>query len=379
MAKSYYEILGVSKDAKDDEIKSAYRKLAKQYHPDLYTNKPEAERKAAEEKFKEINHAYQVLTDPQKRAAYDQYGSEDGPQFTGGQGGFSSGFGGFEGFGDIFNNIFTNFGGGGRRSNPNAPRRGDDIILRATLTFFESVRGVHKDLNYKRRETCPTCGGSGAKKGSVAKVCTRCNGSGIVRVKQNSIFGQVVTETTCPECKGKGKIVTDICKDCQGQGSVIKARVLSCDVEAGMSDGRVMIYRGQGNCGINGGPSGDIQVEITVKPHQLFVRRENDLYIEMPIDFSIATLGGEVDVPTPYGPYKQKIPEGTQTGSVIKIRGKGMKYIRKEAYGDLYVTVKVVTPTRLTAAQKKSLTTFAQSLSSGQQDAIRKFYDSAKE
>ena len=376
MANNYYEILGVSKDAKDDEIKAAYRKLAKQYHPDLYSTKPEAERKAAEEKFKEINHAYQVLTDPQKRAAYDQYGSEDGPQFTGGGGG---GFSGFDGFGDIFSNIFSSFGGGRRSANPNSPRRGDDILLRLTISFFESVRGVHKDLNYKRRETCPTCGGSGAKKGSISKTCTRCSGSGVIRIKQNSFFGQVVTESVCPECKGKGKIVTDVCKDCNGAGSVIKSRVLSCDVVAGISDGKTMIYRGQGNAGENGGPQGDIQVEISVKPHPLYNRRENDLFIEMPISFADATLGADVDVPTPYGPYKFKIPEGTQTGQVFKIKGRGMKYIRKEVYGDLYFTVKVVTPTRLTKTQKDSLKSFCETISTGQQDAIRKFYDSAKE
>ncbi|MBQ7652972.1 MAG: molecular chaperone DnaJ [Clostridia bacterium] len=375
MASNYYEILGVSKDAKDEEIKAAYRSLAKKYHPDLYSTKSEAEKKAAEEKFKEINHAYQVLTDPQKRAAYDQYGSEDGPQFTGGAGG---GFSGFDGFGDIFSNIFSSFGGR-RTANPNAPRRGDDILLRVAISFFESVRGVHKDLNYKRRETCSTCGGSGAKKGSVAKNCSRCGGTGTVRVKQNSLFGQIVTESVCPDCKGKGKIITDVCKDCSGTGFILKQRVLSCDIIAGMSDGRTMIYRGQGNAGENGGPSGDIQVEVTVRSHPLYNRRENDLYIEMPIPFAIATLGGEVDVPTPYGPYKYKIPEGTQTGQVFKIKGKGMKYIRKEVYGDLYVTVKVVTPTKLTKAQKESLSTFAQSISSGQQESIRKFYDSAKE
>lgn len=370
MSANYYEILGVDKNASDDDIKSAYRRLAKKYHPDLYSTKSDEEKKSAEEKFKEINHAYQVLSDPQKKAAYDQYGSEDGPQFTGGEG-----FSGFGDFGDIFSNIFSGFSGSRSQSRANSPRRGDDIQIRASIDFFDSIRGTTMDLKFRRNEICKSCGGSGAKSASAQKTCTRCGGSGTVRIRQNSLFGQIIQETTCPDCKGKGRVITDYCKDCGGKGFVSITRTVHAKIPAGIADGQTMAYSGDGHCGTNGAPNGNLIILINVKPHPLYVRKEYDLIYEMPLSFVVATLGGDVDIPTPYGSVKYKIPEGTQTGSVFKIKGKGVKYLKKDIYGDLYVTVKIVTPTKLTKAQKDSLSSFQQSLSSSQEEQIRKFND----
>lgn len=375
MSDNLYEILGVTKNATDEEIKSAYRKLAKKYHPDLYSGKPESEKKEAEEMFKKINHAYQVLSDPQKKANYDQYGSEDGPQFSGGQGGF----GGFSDFGDIFSNIFTGFGGGGRgTSRANAPRPGDDIQIRCTIDFIDSVKGITQDLKFRRKEFCPTCKGTGAKDGTALKTCSKCNGSGVVRTKQNTIFGQMVSESPCPDCRGKGKIVTEACKDCAGKGSTTTIRTVHAKIPAGINDGQTLVYRGDGDCGTNGAPNGNLIILINVKPHPLFIRKGFDINFEMPISFVTATLGGEIDVPTPYGVVKHKIPEGTQTGSLFKIRGKGMKFLNKDYYGDLNFTVKVVTPTKLTKAQKDALTSYGLTLNASQEEQLKKFKDYLK-
>ena len=367
---NYYEILGVDKSASDDDIKAAYRKMAKKYHPDLYTTKSDAEKKNAEEMFKKVNHAYQVLSDPQKKAAYDQYGSEDGPQFAGGSQGFSAGFGGF---GDVFSDIFSQFTGGSRRANPNEPRRGDDIQVRVSIEFMESVKGVQHDLKFRRRETCPTCHGTGAKSASSIKTCSRCNGTGRVRVRTNTIFGSMVQESECPDCGGKGKTIADKCQECQGKGFVYNIRTVHSRIPAGISDGQSFVHQGEGDCGVNGGMSGNLIVQINVKPHPLYTRRNNDLLYEMPISYVVAALGGDLDVPTPYGNVTYKIPEGTQTGAVFKIKGKGMKSVSRDAYGDLYVTVKVVTPTKLTRAQRDSLAAFGDSLGASQEESIKKF------
>ena len=371
---NYYEILGLGKNATDEEIKSAYRRLAKKYHPDLYTTKPEAERKEAEEMFKKINHAYQVLSDPQKKAAYDQYGSEDGPQFAGG------GFGGGEGdpFGDFFSNIFSSFGGGARRQNPNAPRRGDDVQIHVSVDFMESVKGVKKDLKFKRREVCQTCKSTGAKSTNATKTCSRCGGTGVVRTRTNSLFGQVVQESVCPDCKGKGKIITDPCPDCSGKGYVVNLRTVHANIPAGIADGQTIVYQGDGECGLNGGPNGNLIIAVSVKPHPLYTRRNNDLQFELPLSYIVAALGGEINVPTPYGSVKYKIPEGTQTGALFKLKGKGMKSAMRDVYGDLYFTVKVVTPTKLSKAQRDALTAFGNSLSASQEESIKKFNDQNK-
>lgn len=375
MEENYYDILGVQKGATDDEIKSAYRKLAKQYHPDLFAGKPEAEKKAAEEKFKKINHAYQVLSDAQKRANYDQFGSEEGPQFSSG-GGF--GGGGFDGFGDIFSNIFSGFGQQRSSSRASAMRPGDDIQIRCTIDFLDAVNGVVQDLKFRRKETCKSCNGSGAKNASAVKTCTKCGGSGTVRIKQNTIFGQMISETTCPDCKGKGKTVTEYCKDCAGKGFTTNIRTVHAKIPAGISDGQTLVYKGDGDCGQNGAPNGNLIILINVKTHPLFIRKGNDITYELPISFITATLGDEIDIPTPYGPYKYKIPEGTQTGQIFKIKGKGMKYLGKDYYGDLNVIIKIVTPTKLTKTQKDALTSFSESLSANQEEQIRKFKDFLK-
>lgn len=372
---NYYEILGVDKSASDDQIKAAYRQKAKQYHPDLYTNKSEEERKNAEETFKKINHAYQVLSDPQKRAAYDQYGSEDGPQFNGA--GAGGGFGGGFGFDDIFSNIFNQFGGGATRSGraANAPRRGDDIQLRVTIDFADSVTGVKRDLKFRRREQCTACGGTGAKSKNAVRNCTRCNGTGVVRVRTNSIFGQVIQESVCPDCRGKGKIVTEPCSECQGKGFVSVQRTVHANIPAGIADGQTITYSGDGDCGTNGGGNGNLIVLIEVKPDNLFNRRNNDILFEMPISYVTAALGGEIDVPTPYGKVKYKIPEGTQTGAVFKIKSKGMKSVTRDTYGDLFFTVKVVTPTKLNKTQRQALEAFGNSLAASQEESIKRFND----
>lgn len=375
MEENYYDILGVSKGASEDEIKSAYRKLAKQYHPDLFAGKPEAEKKQAEEKFKKINHAYQVLSDPQKKSNYDQFGSEDGPSFQGGSGGFSGGFGDF---GDIFSNIFSGFGSSHTSSRTNSARPGDDIQIRCTIDFQDSVMGVNQDLKFRRKETCKACNGSGAKDSSSIKTCSRCGGSGVVRVKQNTIFGQMMSESPCPDCKGKGKIITEFCKECSGKGFTTNIRTVHAKIPAGINDGQTMAYRGDGDCGTNGAPNGNLIILINVKAHPLFVRRGYDVNYEMPISFVTATLGGDISIPTPYGPMKYKIPEGTQTGTVFKIKGKGMKYLGKEYYGDLNVTVKVVTPSKLTKTQKEALNSFQTSLSPSQEESIKRFGDYLK-
>lgn len=374
MSDNLYEILGVSKNATDEEIKSAYRKLAKKYHPDLYAGKPESEKKEAEEMFKKINHAYQVLSDPQKKSNYDQFGSEDGPSFSGGQGGF----GGFSDFGDIFSNIFTGFGGGRGSSRANAPRPGDDIQIRCTIEFMDSVRGVTQDLKFRRKEICSCCKGTGAKDGTALKTCARCNGSGVVRTKQNTIFGQMMSESPCPDCRGKGKTVTEVCKECGGKGSTTAIRTVHAKIPAGINDGQTLVYRGDGDCGMNGAPNGNLIILINVKPHPLFVRKGFDINFEMPISFVTATLGAEIDVPTPYGTVKHKIPEGTQTGSLFKIRGKGMKFLNKDYYGDLNFTVKVVTPTKLSKSQKEALSSFADGMNANQEEQVRKFKDYLK-
>ena len=368
--KDYYEILGVDKKAGADELKSAYRKLAKKYHPDMYAGASEAEKKDAEAKFKEINHAYDVLSDPQKRAAYDAYGSENGPA-GGGAGGFGSGFGGFGGFGgahggqgfsfdmdDIFSSIFSGFGGSGRssqQSRANAPQRGSDIRVGLTLTFEEAAFGVQKKISVKRVENCTACGGTGAKDGKAFKTCTSCGGTGRVTQVQRTPFGQFSSTGVCPACRGTGKIITETCKSCGGKGRVERVREITVNVPAGIDNGQTITYAGEGNGGRNGGERGSLVVEIAVKPHKLFRRVGSDLQLEIPVTISEAALGCTLSVPTLKGAQDLKVPEGTQSGTVFKLKNCGVKKLRGADNGDLYVKVNVEVPKNLTREQREIL------------------------
>ncbi len=361
MAKNYYEILGVDKSATADQLKSAYRKLAKKYHPDLYTSKSDAEKREAEEKFKEVNHAYEVLSDDQKRAAYDTYGDENGPQGGfGGFGGGAGGFGGASGFGmdfdDLFSTIFSGFGGGSSRTNrANAPQRGQDILVNIVLSFEEAAFGVQKVVNVRRIENCPDCKGTGAKDGKAFKTCPTCNGQGTVKTVQRTPFGQVASTSVCPTCKGKGKIVTETCKTCGGKGRSEKQAQIKVNIPAGIDGGQRITYHGEGNSGINGGERGSLVVEVTVRPHKLFKRAGFDLNLEVPITFVDATLGCTLAIPTLYGEQELKVPEGTQNGTIFKIKNCGIKKLRSQEKGDLFVKVLVEVPKSLSKEQKDML------------------------
>ena len=328
MAKrDYYEVLGVSKDADEATIKKAYRQLAKKNHPDVNPGD-----KDAEERFKEINEAYQVLSDPQKRAEYDQFGP-DGPQasgfggggfgdFSGFGGGFGSGFGGFE---DIFSTVF---GGGSRGARANGPVPGDDLRYDLTISFEEAALGCEKDINLVRDEECPTCHGSGAAPGSKVDTCPNCNGSGQERVVSNTPFGRIQNIRTCTRCHGSGKIITENCPKCKGRGKVRVSKRRTVKVPAGIDNGQILTIRGQGGMGERGGPAGDLLIVITVRPHKLFKRQGDNLYIELPLTFTQAALGAEIDVPTLGKPVKYRFPEGTQPEQVFCIRGEGVPHLR---------------------------------------------------
>ena len=337
-AKNYYEILGVEKTATADELKLAYRKLAKKYHPDMYVSASEQEKKDAEAKFKDINHAYEVLSDPQKRAAYDTYGDENGPQAGAGFGGFSGGAGGF-GFDmdDIFSSIFSGFGGGSSRAQrANAPQRGQDILVGINLTFEEAAFGTQKTVSVKRVENCPDCKGTGAKDGTAFKVCSQCKGSGRVTMTQRTPFGQVSTQGVCPTCHGTGKIITDKCTSCGGVGRFEKVREVKVNIPAGIDSGQRVRYDNEGHAGSNGGEKGGLYVEVRVAPHKLFSRNGFDVLLEVPISIVDATLGTTIEVPTLYGNKEVKIPEGTQSGTVFTIKNYGIKKLKGTGKGDMF-------------------------------------------
>jgi molecular chaperone DnaJ len=342
--RDFYDVLGVSKNSSGDEIKKAYRKLARQYHPDV--NKADD----AEAKFKEVKEAYDTLSDPQKKAHYDQFGHTDPNQ----------GFGGgadFGGFGDIFDMFF---GGGGARRNPNAPRQGADLQYTMTLEFKEAVFGKETDIEIPREETCETCYGSGAKAGTKPETCSHCNGSGQVSVEQNTPFGRVVNRRVCHHCEGTGKFIKDKCKTCGGKGKVRKRKKIHVKIPAGIDSGQQIRVSGQGEAGVNGGPPGDLYVVVNVKPHEFFERDGDDLYCEMPITFVQATLGDEIEVPTLKGKIKLKIPAGTQTGTNCRLRGKGVPNVRGYGQGDQHIQVRIITPKNLSERQKELLREFGE-------------------
>lgn len=345
--RDYYEVLGLSKGASKDEIKKAYRKLSKQYHPDI--NK-EAD---AADKFKEIAEAYEVLSDDQKRAHYDQFGHTD-PNAGFGGGGFSGG--GFGGFEDIFSSFF----GGGRRQDPNAPRKGDDLQFRMSVSFEEAIFGKETEVEIPREENCETCNGSGAKPGTSPQNCSQCGGTGEVNQAVDTPFGRMVNRRTCPSCRGAGKIIVEKCTTCRGNGKVQKRKKIKVTIPAGVDDGQQLRVSGQGEPGINGGPSGDLYIEFSVRPHEQFKRDGDDIYYELKLTFPQAALGDDIEVPTVHGKVKLKIPAGTQSGAQFRIKDKGVKNVHGYGQGHQYVIVKVVTPTKLTEKQKQLLREFAE-------------------
>lgn len=375
--RDYYEVLGVTKSASASEIKKAYYKLAKQYHPDV--NPGDAE---AEKKFKEINEAYAILSDEEKKAKYDQFGHaafENG----GAGGGYGAGFEGFD-FGDIFSSFFGGGGGfggfgGGGGNRRNAPMRGEDIYARVTLTFEEAVHGCKKEITFGRVQKCADCSGSGAKKGTTAETCTKCGGSGQVRVQQRTAFGVMQSMRACDECRGSGKIIKEPCTNCRGTGYVKISKTLSVNIPAGIDHGQNISIGGMGNEGRNGGPAGDLIITVAVKQHAVFERDGSDVYCEVPINYWEAVLGDEIDIPTLEGKEKFTIPEGTQTGTTFTLRGRGIQRVNSSMRGNLYITVKVDVPKNMNAKQKELLKelaeTFGDKVESKRKSFFKQFAD----
>lgn len=373
MAKrDYYEVLGVNKGADEKEIKKAYKRLAMKYHPDRNQGD-----KQAEAKFKEIKEAYEILTDDQKRAAYDQYGHAAFEQ--GGMGGGGAGFGGAD-FGDMFGDVFGDLFGGGSRRQQN--RRGADLQYNIELSLEEAVRGITKEIRIPTLQTCDLCHGSGAKAGSEPVTCSTCHGSGQVQMRQ----GFFAVQQTCPHCHGRGKIIKDPCQRCHGNGRIEKQKTLSVKIPAGVDTGDRIRLSGEGEAGQQGAAAGDLYVQVHVKEHKIFIREGNDLYCEVPINFTMAALGGEIEVPTLDGKVKLKIPAETQTGKLFRMRSKGVKSVRGGLQGDLLCRVIVETPVKLNEKQKALLTQLGESFSgpSGAQnspkaksflDGVKKFFD----
>ncbi|TPR40725.1 molecular chaperone DnaJ [Apilactobacillus micheneri] len=361
--KDYYGLLGISKDASQDDIKHAYRKMSKKYHPDI--NKAPG----AEKKFKEINEAYEVLSDPQKRQNYDQFGSADGPAGGGfgGAGGSGGGFGGFGGFGGTggggFDDIFSQFfGGGGQRArrDPNAPKPGRDLQYQMSIKFEDAIFGKKTTIKYNRQAQCNTCKGSGAKPGTKPETCHNCSGSGYVISVQNTPLGRMQTQHPCPVCNGTGKEIKEKCPTCGGSGHKQESHEVEVNIPAGVDDGQQMRLQNQGEAGTNGGPYGDLFIIFQVKPSKDFERHGYNLDYNQPISFVQATLGSEIDVKTVYGDVKLNIPAGTQSGTTFRLRGKGVQRLNSSSKGDQLVHVKIDTPKSLNRDQKQALRAFAE-------------------
>lgn len=350
--RDYYEILGVPKTATEAEIKNAFRKQAKTCHPDLHPGD-----KAAEARFKELNEAAEVLGDPEKRAKYDQFGHAAFDPSMGGQNPFEGGFGGF-GFSDIFDQMFGGGFGGGTRTQ-NGPVAGNDLRYSMTLTFEEAAFGVRREILIPREESCSTCGGTGAKPGTQPVRCTTCGGTGQVRTQQNTILGSFTATRPCSACRGTGKLIKEPCQDCKGTGRVRRNTRIVVNVPAGIDNGQTISMRGEGEAGLRGGPRGDLYISVTVRPHKLFQRRGYDLYLEMPIPFTTAALGGEITVPTLRESVRYTVPAGTQSGATFRLREQGVPRLHNQGRGDLLVKVYIDVPKKLTEEQRHLLTQFA--------------------
>ena len=369
----YYEVLGVAKDASDADIKRAYRRLAAKYHPDV-NHEP-----GAEEKFKEINEANEVLSDPEKRSRYDQFGFAGvDPNFNAGAAGGNP-FGGFGDFGDL-GDLFGSFFGGGRssRRSANAPMRGEDIGVRVELTFEEAAFGTEKEINAQRIEDCTECHGTGAAAGTKRETCLRCNGRGTIRTQQNFMGMTMQSDSVCPDCKGAGSVVKTPCPRCKGKGKVRRNFKTKVRFPAGVDEGQTLRVRGEGCVGFNGGPQGDLLVTVAVKSHPVFTRQGQSVYCEMPISFTQAALGAELEVPTLDGKVRYTIAEGTQTGTTFRLKGKGIPYVNSKNRGDQFVTVVVETPTHLNKEQKELLRSLEQQTDDATQPKRKRFFDKFK-
>lgn len=361
--RDYYEVLGVSKTATDEELKKAYRKLAKQHHPDANPNN----REEAEKKFKELNEAYEVLSDKQKRAMYDQFGHSGPNGYSNDFSGFSGfeGFNGASGFGggvefDI-NDIFSSFFGGGsnRRNTTNGPMRGRDIKVRAEITFEEAAFGTTKEITINRNETCDVCHGNGCKPGTSPETCKVCNGAGQVRTTQNTILGSFSSVRTCDNCAGTGKVIANPCQNCRGRGTIKKQRTIKVKIPEGIDNGQIISLRGEGEPGLRGGPAGDLYITVSVKSHSIFTRKGDSVFCNVHVSFAKAALGAIIDVPTLQGDVQYDLAEGTQTGSIFTLKGKGIKGVNARNPGDLYFTVIVDVPKKLNNEQRDILRDFA--------------------